>query len=907
MKKILSFLILSGLVWAMYGQTPYDTVNVYDPQNFVEQTVVDTANFQFIGRKNNLNSRMNPYTMKRYSTPDVFATWVNTVFDSVGNSSTYYDYFVTDSTGRTWYVDDIGRGKLLDDRQRGVIDSFYIAADTLWIDENGVLWSIPVDSLGGTGGAAQTLSVSGDSLEISGGNTVKIPQQSPYKIDEYWIPGSLADTYGNSVDWGDTSTLFSSGTWRYERPMVAHNTDVNRIVIATRKADAHGFTTTSSIVAKYSDDLGETWSDEYSIFDNAGGTRDPINLICTWDRKTGLYYLAYQWYLLSGGIGYADIRILTSPDGVTWTAKDTILEADIAATGYFGLGVNGDFLRGRDGSLMLPIYTRYLTSDSTTFAPSIHVAKSMNDGESWALTLIDSTSARLQVENILRYGDGDTLYTFSRGEVDSLYRYFSTDDGATWSTAANITPASYIKTRPDMTIFPGGRIMLFFRTNNTTFLPHYAFSDDWGDTWTASAALPDLPTAKKYYYSDFENIAPNAAILAYSLSETSATGYADTYVRQVVNGAHTRNGASYGVVKSKEEAAAATTVIDLQSRIRKVSRVDVSSLSGTVTITASNPTDGGQYVFYFDNDGDTLYYDFPASFRQINRDTLGLRLPQDLRVSCDYLIDSAFYLCEYSVDENYTPPPPTLLEMDSIYVWFRADTLVYDSAGAVIASGTNKRISEWKDLSGNGHHVTQADTSKMPIYEATGFGSDPAIYFDGVTDWLASSAHWWGNDSLTVYAVVAFADSTRDATEAVISRWDADTKRQWIFSGKNAGSGYRVAVNVVDDGGILPGDLYNDSVAKRESYVLYDTWSTSVAVTSGVALNATEYSVNTSEEIFNTTATLDIGADNTQATSGTTGKYFNGRIVELIVYKAAHDAAQRGNVRTYLNNRHNLY
>lgn len=64
MKKILTILIFSGLAWAVVGQTPYDTVNVYDPQNFTEMTTIDTAYGQIISRKGNLNRRIGLQTVK---------------------------------------------------------------------------------------------------------------------------------------------------------------------------------------------------------------------------------------------------------------------------------------------------------------------------------------------------------------------------------------------------------------------------------------------------------------------------------------------------------------------------------------------------------------------------------------------------------------------------------------------------------------------------------------------------------------------------------------------------------------------------------------------------------------------------------------------------------------------------
>lgn len=66
MKKILALFLFVASFVTIQSQTPYDTVNVRDPQNFVEMTTVDTAYFQLIGRKANLNRRMSLTTLKNW-------------------------------------------------------------------------------------------------------------------------------------------------------------------------------------------------------------------------------------------------------------------------------------------------------------------------------------------------------------------------------------------------------------------------------------------------------------------------------------------------------------------------------------------------------------------------------------------------------------------------------------------------------------------------------------------------------------------------------------------------------------------------------------------------------------------------------------------------------------------------
>ena len=61
-------------------------------------------------------------------------------------------------------------------------------------------------------------------------------------------------------------------------------------------------------------------------------------------------------------------------------------------------------------------------------------------------------------------------------------------------------------------------------------------------------------------------------------------------------------------------------------------------------------------------------------------------------------------------------------------------TLWLDAADASTITLNGSTVSQWSDKSGNGFHVTQATASAQPTYQATGFNSQPTVYFDASDD-----------------------------------------------------------------------------------------------------------------------------------------------------------------------------
>lgn len=82
----------------------------------------------------------------------------------------------------------------------------------------------------------------------------------------------------------------------------------------------------------------------------------------------------------------------------------------------------------------------------------------------------------------------------------------------------------------------------------------------------------------------------------------------------------------------------------------------------------------------------------------------------------------------------------------------------------------SNNVSEWRDLSGNGRHFSQAMTARMPSYVAAVFGSLPAVRTDGNDDLLETA-------SLT--AASMFGSGTQGFTAAYAGKRQAETGRTY--------------------------------------------------------------------------------------------------------------------------------
>jgi hypothetical protein len=199
MKKLLLFSFLL-FAFEAFSQTPYDTVNVYDPQNFVQMTTIDTANAQIISRKNNLNRRVGFQTLKDWILPRVTLSQAPTAFDTTGNAAQYRNQFITDTLGKSWYIDVDGRGQLVHDANQS----------TGGADGNGIY------------SAAGTVAAIPDMLvKLRPDTTFSIAHTNKAGFEDYWDTGTSGDYFQGFVSspnyWGGTGmslVKLDSSVWQ---------------------------------------------------------------------------------------------------------------------------------------------------------------------------------------------------------------------------------------------------------------------------------------------------------------------------------------------------------------------------------------------------------------------------------------------------------------------------------------------------------------------------------------------------------------------------------------------------------------------------------------------------------------------------------------------------------------------
>lgn len=216
--------------------------------------------------------------------------------------------------------------------------------------------------------------------------------------------------------------------------------------------------------------------------------------------------------------------------------------------------------------------------------------------------------------------------------------------------------------------------------------------------------------------------------------------------------------------------------------------------------------------------------------------------------------------------------PNAITGSPALAFWYKASSLG-------LADGT--AVTTWTDSSGNSRDVTQATSTKRPLYKTsvTGLGGAPAVLFDGVDDTLVNAAvSGFGSSTWTVFGIL-----TENVNAAGLFALDARVSGGFIDLCRSSGnpafragdSSIAAALNAPTRGAAL--------------------W---VGVTDGTTLTLfvngqmVAQAPTSAGSVSPTSIYVGSNADSA-------GSYWSGHIAEVGVFSTALTAAQRGELRRY--------
>jgi YD repeat-containing protein len=235
-----------------------------------------------------------------------------------------------------------------------------------------------------------------------------------------------------------------------------------------------------------------------------------------------------------------------------------------------------------------------------------------------------------------------------------------------------------------------------------------------------------------------------------------------------------------------------------------------------------------------------------------------------------------------------TPTPtPATIPTSGLGLWLKSDT-------GVSVSGT--AVTGWADQSGNNRTASQGTSANQPALVTNALNGKPAIRFDGTNDFLQATMPISGLQGLTLFVVSAVRDA------------DAPTGPQnaTLFWPETAAWGvtYLGAFQGRVNGRMGAGQTNNNLLYTRPSNIgsgytrtslLHDgPTGTDVLYINGAAVLTQTGKLSTIRHVQNT---LWLG-------QGLSSTYFNGDIVEVLVYTRTLGAADRQQVETYLRQRY---
>jgi hypothetical protein len=201
-------------------------------------------------------------------------------------------------------------------------------------------------------------------------------------------------------------------------------------------------------------------------------------------------------------------------------------------------------------------------------------------------------------------------------------------------------------------------------------------------------------------------------------------------------------------------------------------------------------------------------------------------------------------------------------------------------ASQIVGLNDGDAVGTWSDLSGNGHDLVQATSSKRPTYRANELNGNPVVQYDGVDDYM-SCAGFSVSQPCTWFAVVK---RTGGASQGFLVDALSGSDRQALYYVSSAWNAWA---------GITLTQTGTSGAAWKSIQAVFNSSSSSITV-GGVTASG-------NVGVQNLSGGLIVGEAVTLA-----GYAFGGQVAELGCYTGVLSAGNLALLQEYLNSKYGL-